>query len=142
MNIGENILNLRKKEKLSQEQLAEKIGVTRQTISNWELGESSPDLKQAKELSKIFGVSLDDLTDNLSFENLSKTGNDKKITIISPSEKLAGMTIKILKGIGIFILISIILYLILIVTRLVSFNSLKFNNSKVIEETEKIIDYE
>ena len=54
MNIGQNILNLRKGANLSQEQLAEKMGVTRQTISNWELDESSPDLKQGKELSKIF----------------------------------------------------------------------------------------
>ena len=45
MNIGQNIMNLRKSAKLSQEQLAEKMGVTRQTISNWELNESSPDLK-------------------------------------------------------------------------------------------------
>lgn len=60
MNIGQNILNLRKGANLSQEQLAEIIGVTRQTISNWELEESSPDLKQAKELSRFFNVSLDD----------------------------------------------------------------------------------
>ena len=54
MNIGQNILNLRKGANLSQEPLAEIIGVTRQTISNWELDESSPDLKQSKALSKIF----------------------------------------------------------------------------------------
>ena len=50
MAIGNRIYELRKSQKLSQEKLAEKIGVTRQTISNWELNESSPDLKQAKEL--------------------------------------------------------------------------------------------
>ena len=55
---------LRKKKGLSQEELAEKVGVARQTISKWELGETSPDLKQAKELSKIFNVSLDELTNN------------------------------------------------------------------------------
>ena len=54
MEIGNNIVNLRKKSGLSQEELAEKVGVARQTISKWELGETSPDLKQAKELSKIF----------------------------------------------------------------------------------------
>ena len=42
MALGTNILNYRKKNNLSQEQLAEKINVTRQTISNWELGETSP----------------------------------------------------------------------------------------------------
>lgn len=56
MEIGNKILELRKKNNLSQEALAEKIGVSRQTISKWELGETSPDIKQAKELSKVFNV--------------------------------------------------------------------------------------
>lgn len=67
MDIGKNILKLRKRQGLSQEQLAEKMGVTRQTISNWELEESSPDIKQAKELSKIFNVSLDQLVNNAEY---------------------------------------------------------------------------
>lgn len=64
MAIGNRIYTLRKEQKLSQEKLAEKIGVTRQTISNWELNESSPDLKQAKELSNVFCISLDELVEN------------------------------------------------------------------------------
>lgn len=56
MEIGNKILELRKKNNLSQEALAEKIGVSRQTISKWELGETSPNIKQAKELSKVFNV--------------------------------------------------------------------------------------
>ena len=88
MNIGQNIMNLRKGAKLSQEQLAEKMGVTRQTISNWELDESSPDLKQGKELSKIFNVSLDDLTGDLTFEYLDDADSDRKITIISSIENI------------------------------------------------------
>lgn len=95
MNIGQNILNLRKSAKLSQEQLAEKIGVTRQTISNWELEESSPDLKQAKALSKIFNVSLDDLTGDSTFEYLGETDSDRKITIISPIENVIATCNKI-----------------------------------------------
>ena len=88
MNIGQNILNLRKGANLSQEQLAEKMEVTRQTISNWELNESSPDLKQAKELSKIFNVSLDNLAGDLSFEYLGETDSDRKIIIISTIENV------------------------------------------------------
>ena len=76
MAIGNRIYELRKSEKLSQEKLAEKIGVTRQTISNWELNESSPDLKQAKELSKVFNISLDELVGNpkrdISYEKINK----------------------------------------------------------------------
>ena len=40
------------------------MGVVRQKISKWELGETSPDLAQSKQLSKIFNVSLDELTNN------------------------------------------------------------------------------
>ena len=67
MEIGNKILELRKNAKLSQEQLAEKMDVTRQTISKWELGETTPDIKQAKELSKIFNVSLDELTNDPNY---------------------------------------------------------------------------
>ena len=88
INIGQNILNLRKSANLSQEQLAEKMGVTRQTISNWELDESSPDLKQGRELSKIFNVSLDNLAGDSIFEYLGETDSNKKITIISPIENV------------------------------------------------------
>ena len=88
MNIGQNILNLRKSAKFSQEQLAEKMEVTRQTISNWELEESSPDLKQAKKLSEIFNISVDDLAGGSTFEYLGETDSDKEITIISPIENV------------------------------------------------------
>ena len=64
MEIGKRIQELRKKNGLSQEDLAEKVDVARQTISKWELGETSPDLKQSKLLCEIFDISLDELTDN------------------------------------------------------------------------------
>lgn len=45
MSLGDQIHKLRKENNLSQEQLAEKVGVARQTISKWELGETAPDIK-------------------------------------------------------------------------------------------------
>ena len=62
--LGENIYKLRKLKELSQEELAEVIGVSRQTISNWELGETSPNPEQLKLLSKVLGVSVDELINN------------------------------------------------------------------------------
>lgn len=64
MALGQNILELRKKAGLSQEQLGEKVDVTRQTISNWELEETTPNPDQLKALSKALNVSIDDLVDN------------------------------------------------------------------------------
>lgn len=52
MNLGDKILQLRKKNGLSQEQLGEKVDVTRQTISNWELGETTPSPEQLKKCQK------------------------------------------------------------------------------------------
>ena len=61
MRINENIYNLRKKNGLSQEDLAEQIKVARQTISNWELGETSPNTEQLVLLAKAFNISVDEL---------------------------------------------------------------------------------
>lgn len=102
MELGNKILELRKNSGLSQEILAEKLDVSRQTISKWELNESSPDLKQAKQLSKIFKVSIDELADNDVKDILTEK--------ISNTERLAGLTIKILKLFGIFAIIGIIIF--------------------------------
>lgn len=93
MTLGENIYTLRKKTGLSQEQLGEQIKVTRQTISNWELNETSPNTEQLKLLSKAFNISIDELLDN----------DIKTILVekVSNTERLAGMVIKILKIAGI-----------------------------------------
>lgn len=57
----ENLIVLRKRNHLSQEELAEKIGVFRQTLSKYETGESLPDIGICKILADLFGVTLDDL---------------------------------------------------------------------------------
>ena len=62
--IGKKLIQFRKNKGLSQAELAEDVGVTRQTISNWELNETAPDLKQAQKLSEIFNISLDELVNN------------------------------------------------------------------------------
>lgn len=59
MNFAERIVALRKKCGMSQEQLAEKLGLTRQTISKWETAQSTPELAYIVQLSEIFGVSTD-----------------------------------------------------------------------------------
>ena len=64
MQLGNNIQTLRKKKGLSQEKLAEKINVTRQTISNWELGETAPNPEQLILLSKELNISIDELVGN------------------------------------------------------------------------------
>ena len=60
--LSEKIYTLRRKSGLSQEQLAEKIGVSRQAISKWEGGLSTPELDKLRALREFFHVSLDELT--------------------------------------------------------------------------------
>ena len=57
----DNLISLRKMNNLSQEELADKIGVTRQTLSKYETGESLPDIDKCRALADVFEVSLDDL---------------------------------------------------------------------------------
>ena len=64
MKFEEKMMLLRKKSMLSQEQLAEKLDVTRQTVSKWELGQSKPDMDKLTAMSKLFNVSIDVLTND------------------------------------------------------------------------------
>ena len=63
MTLGNHLYNARKKSGLSQEEVAGKLGVSRQTISKWELDETLPDIRQAKRLAVLYHLSLDELVD-------------------------------------------------------------------------------
>ena len=63
MNLGNNLFQARKKAGLSQERVAEKLGVSRQTISKWETDETIPDIYQSKKLAKLYNLTLDELID-------------------------------------------------------------------------------
>ena len=66
----DNLVHLRKLNRLTQEDIAEKVGVTRQAIAKWEAGETVPDLDKCRLLADVFGVSLDDLAKYKAEENL------------------------------------------------------------------------
>lgn len=94
MKLPEKIYELRKANNLSQEQLAEKIGVSRQSISKWESGESSPELERLVALSQVFNVTTDYLlksneADELTIrtERLEKKQEKLKVEIINTQIK-------------------------------------------------------
>ena len=66
----DNLVQMRKVLQLTREGIAEKLGVTRQSVAKWEAGESIPDLDKCKQLADIFGVSLDDLANYEQEDNL------------------------------------------------------------------------
>lgn len=137
MELGNKILAFRKKNNITQEELAEQLNVTRQTISKWELGETSPDIKQAKELSKIFKVSLDELVDN--------DIKDLLVERVSNTEKLAGMIIKIMKVGGAILftlfIIDLIIFFIFTVWNIVDKNKPAEQDSVSYQVTSETVTY-
>ena len=61
MNFAEHLMTLRRQRGWSQEELGNQVGVTRQTVSKWEIGQSTPELEKLVELSRLFGMSIDQL---------------------------------------------------------------------------------
>lgn len=64
MNFSDNLIKLRKGKSWSQEDLAEKLGISRQAVSKWEVGTSKPDIDNIIKISKLFEVSIDELVNN------------------------------------------------------------------------------
>ena len=82
MNLGNNLFQARKKAGLSQETVAEKLGVSRQTISKWETDETIPDIYQSKKLAKLYNLTLYELfdfdIDIKEIEEIIKNTNEEK----------------------------------------------------------------
>ena len=87
MSFGENLQTIRKKNQLSQEGLAEMLGVSRQAVSKWELGEGYPEVDKLLLLSKKLNISIDSLLVGENAAALSEEGKPSgTIRIISPHE--------------------------------------------------------
>ena len=72
--IGMNIRILRKKYKMSQEIIAERVSVSRQTVAKWENDEALPDIHKCKMLADIFQVTMDQLSGNMSEQEIESLG--------------------------------------------------------------------
>lgn len=76
MQLGESLAQARKKAGLTQEAVAEKLGVSRQTISKWETDETLPDIRQSKKLASLYHMTLDELVDfDIDVQELSEMIN-------------------------------------------------------------------
>lgn len=108
MEIGNKINQLRKLSGMTQEQLAEKLNVSRQTISKWESDSTSPDLESIVKISRIFHVSLDGLLKEGEVDVANKT--DEQITLedlMKINLYNRKMTLLLISGL-IFIMVSIL----------------------------------
>lgn len=132
MKFGENLYNLRKKQKISQEKLAEKIGVSRQSVSKWENGTAYPETNRIFELCKIFHCKLNDLVNDniLDFDSLDK---EVKMSVVKFNKEKQNKLKIVSKTISIF---SKILQVITIIISAVMIMSMLFipsviNNTNV-----------
>ncbi|MBE6533575.1 MAG: helix-turn-helix domain-containing protein [Ruminococcaceae bacterium] len=104
--LGQKLYELRKQHGLSQEVLAEKLGVSRQAVSKWECGESLPDTDNLITISKIYAVSLDDLVGNTAavmpmpapeHQGESEIDSQKPVPTVASGEQDRGKKLKIFK---------------------------------------------
>lgn len=101
MNLNEKLTSIRKKEGYSQEEAAERLNVTRQTISNWETGQTSPSIEQSISIAKLYKISLDELTDN----DIRNVIENK----VSNTEKISGYIMLYIKFIAVLLVVLVII---------------------------------
>lgn len=124
MEFNERLYNLRKQKGLSQEEVANELNISRQTISKWESSDSTPDMEKLKLLSELFAISLDELVLGKAPASTKKSAADSEfITMVEEKVltsdnkkkaqkalKIAGIVIGILATVDI---ISMIIYFLL-----------------------------
>ena len=153
MKFGDNLRNLRKSKKLSQEELSEKVGVSRQSISKWESGAAYPEMNNMLILCKIFNCRINDLLsekieDFNSFDeevkmNVVKFESEKQkkvktlTKILSLIGKISGIVVKVAIP---FVILSMIIMPILLSNIDIKDNNIisKNNNIQIVEHNNRI----
>ena len=148
MKFGDNLRQIRKSKKMSQEQLAEKVNVTRQSVSKWENGESYPEMNNILELCKIFNCKMNDLV-HTDMKDISSLDEEIVMNVVKFNEKkqkevkTLSNVISLIGKIGAIVLTVAIPFIILgmiLVPYIV--NNVEINNNEIEFKTEniKIID--
>lgn len=123
MNFGQNLRNLRKSKNISQEELAERVRVSRQSVSKWETGEAYPEMNNILELCKIFHCHINDLV-NDNILDIDSLDEDVKMSavkfkkekqkqmkgiskVLSLIGKIAGIVVRVAIGFVVVAMVSI-----------------------------------
>ncbi len=114
MKLHDKIYELRKKEGLSQEALAEKLGVSRQSVSKWETGEATPEVSKLLAISKLFGVTTDYLLDDEAEAPINDTPSFENLTAPQVEFSSVPEKNKSAKKLIIILLICIIAFMLLL----------------------------
>ena len=117
MKFNEKLIELRKTKGLSQEELGNELGVSRQTVSKWELGQSYPDFQKLVLLSDFFNISLDKLIKDIDLDDVRENNqSDEKVSKMYEDFQTAKTTLNYLLNffafigvVGILAIIALIL---------------------------------
>ena len=148
MKFGDNLRQTRKSKKMSQEQLAEKMNVTRQSVSKWENGESYPEMNNILELCKIFNCKLNDLV-LADMPDISSLDEEIVMNVVKFNEKkqnevkTLSNVISLIGKIGAIVLkvaIPFIVLAMILVPYIVSNIEVKENEISFKSESIKIVD--
>ena len=146
MKFGENLYNLRKAAKMSQEKLAEKMGVTRQSVSKWENGESYPEMEKIMKLCDVFHCKINDLVHE-NMVDIDSLDEDIKMSVVKFKEekqkKIRGISkaIYILARIGkIITTIAIPIIIILIILTPIFTINIEVKDNTIVFKGTKIDD--
>ena len=144
MKFGDNLRNLRKSKNISQEALAEKVNVSRQSVSKWETGEAYPEMNNILELCKIFHCNINDLV-NDNMIDLDSLDEDVKMSVVKfkkeKQNQMKGIS-KILSLIGkigaIVARVGLVFVIIAMVTIPFAFNYIDVKDGKLISNNNAI----
>jgi transcriptional regulator with XRE-family HTH domain len=148
MKFGDNLKQIRKNKKMSQEQLAEKMNVTRQSVSKWENGESYPEMNNILGLCKIFNCKLNDLVHS-DMADITSLDEEIIMNVVKFNEKkqkevkTLSNTISLIGKIGAIVLkVAIPFILLAMILTPYVINNVKIENNKLTFKTDniKIID--
>lgn len=124
MNFGEKLYELRKEKKLSQEEVADKLNVTRQTVSKWETNQSTPDFDKVLPLCELFGISADEL---LSGNKKEENNTEKKTKEVEIEEEKTPSKQEIRRKSAEVVSTSIFIYIVAVALLTVAIPVLKMN---------------
>ena len=144
MNFGQNLKKLRKSKNLSQEELAEKVMVTRQSVSKWETGEAYPEMNNILELCKIFHCHINDLV-NDNILDIDSLDEDVKMSAVKfkkeKQKQMKGISniLSIIGKIGgIVARVGLVFIIIAVVAIPFLFKSIDIKDGKIVSTSNKI----
>ena len=146
MKFGDNLKTLRKSKNISQETLAEKVNVSRQSVSKWETGDAYPEMNNILELCKIFHCHINDLVnDNMvDINNMDeevkmsvvkfKSEKQKKVKTLSKIMEIIAKIAKIITRVAIPFIVVLMVFIPIVVTRVdVKDNTILFDGKELAE---------